>query len=846
MSGCVTGATRAVSPVAQSWLGGPALPPGWATESADRVASRHSDKLSQALPCRAMVEFVSAVLACVDLAIKAGNAAAQHVLTVRSNKNMLAELLRHFHDLRASMSHMKDDPKLNTPVWRDALERLKTYFTKASAELDKIGGSGLRNGARRLLAPAAIAGVLHGLVRDLQHVESLLLNLDGFANLRRLNKDLLVVVRANKGVLEDVREEVTGVASSLHDVDGNVLDGFRRQDRLLEMVLAKMDAQATSAISLEDLVEAAKDIVWSRSAEGTPAGAPACASGSGDVAGPARRSDGLDLQPASDAPALDYDAINVRFAQVDPKLDRFLTAVQKGSTPPDEKDKIIQLMRKLFEPWKVDPARVSYRLDREVGSGGFGRVYKGMLDQQVVAVKVVHDAFVTADVELKADFLREASLMSELRHPCIVDFLGAYWPDAEALAHAHGSSSESDDSDERSSGGGNHGRDKADPSRAFIVMELLTCNLFVASSQYSLSANDVLQALRDIAEALRFMHSKGVVHMDVKAENVLVKVDRRNGRLEGRVKLADFGISRKKRDTVSRRRNRETALAAGTRVFMSPELLRAECGAEKACDVWSFGTLMCSLLSNARCPVLDKCDGLWLERAAADRTLQTEMATWANAIGNDRLRRMAIRCLADDPQNRPSMTSVCIVLDMGDETLAWILKQAASFWDGTGGVAKDEAKAVELYRRAADAGDTTAMNNLGLCYEYGTGVAKDKAKAVEFYRRAADAGNASAMNNLGDCYAHGRGIAEDMAKAVEFYRRAADAGDMTGRRNLALRCEHVVENLAKAVELHRHVADAGDAWDLFSLGPWNTGVAEDKAEAVELWRRANAVDVNRL
>jgi hypothetical protein len=429
----------------------------------------------------------------------------------------------------------------------------------------------------------------------------------------------------------------------------------------------------------------------------------------------------------------------------------------------------------------------------------------------------VNVALVTADVELRADFLREASLMSELRHPCIVDFLGAYWPDAEALAladaHAHGSGSESDDDDDRGSGGGNHGRGNTDLSRAFIVMELLTCNLVDASSQYSLSANDVRQALCDIAEALRFMHSKGVVHMDVKAENVLVKVDRRSGRVEGRVKLADFGISRKKRDTVSRRRNRETALAAGTRVFMSPELLRAECGAERACDVWSFGTLMCSLLSDAPCPVLDKGDGWWLEKAAADRTLQTEMATWANSIGNDRLRWMALLCLADDPQNRPSMTSVCSILDMDDETLARIVKQATSFRDGTGGVGMDKGKAVELYRRAADAGDALAIVKLGVCYEHGTGVAEDKVKAVDLYRRAADAGNTRAMVRLGECYEHGTGVAEDKAEAVELYRRAADAGDTSAMNNLGLCYEYgdgIAEDKAEAVELYRRAADAGD------------------------------------
>jgi serine/threonine protein kinase len=179
---------------------------------------------------------------------------------------------------------------------------------------------------------------------------------------------------------------------------------------------------------------------------------------------------------------------------------------------------------------------------------------------------------------LKADFLREASLLAELRHPCSVEFLGAYWPDAAAsgLADARSadSRSDSDEEEERGSGGVKRGKPGADPSRAFIVMELMLCSLVDAVVKYCLSASDVWRALCDVAEALRFMHSKGIVHMDVNAENVLVKLDRRTGRPEGCAKLGDFGISRKKRETVSARQNRETALAAGTLVFMSPELLR--------------------------------------------------------------------------------------------------------------------------------------------------------------------------------------------------------------------------------------------------------------------------------
>ena len=60
---------------------------------------------------------------------------------------------------------------------------------------------------------------------------------------------------------------------------------------------------------------------------------------------------------------------------------------------------------------------------------------------------------------------------------------------------------------------------------------------------------------------------------------------------------------------------------------------------------------------------------------------------------------------------------------------------------GEGGLTRDEAKAVEWYQKAAEAGNARGMENLGGCYEYGTGgLTKDEAKAMEWYRKATEAG----------------------------------------------------------------------------------------------------------
>ena len=88
-------------------------------------------------------------------------------------------------------------------------------------------------------------------------------------------------------------------------------------------------------------------------------------------------------------------------------------------------------------------------------------------------------------------------------------------------------------------------------------------------------------------------------------------------------------------------------------------------------------------------------------------------------------------------------------------------------------------------RKAADAGNPTAMYNLGFLYAHNLGVAQDYGKAREWYQKAADAGNPAAMNFLGALYAHGQGVAQDYGKAREWFQKAADAGNSHAKQALA-------------------------------------------------------------
>ena len=69
-------------------------------------------------------------------------------------------------------------------------------------------------------------------------------------------------------------------------------------------------------------------------------------------------------------------------------------------------------------------------------------------------------------------------------------------------------------------------------------------------------------------------------------------------------------------------------------------------------------------------------------------------------------------------------------------------------------------------------------------YDEGRGVARDDRKAVEWFRKAANQGHAFAQNNLGWMYKEGRGVARDDRKAVEWYRKSANQGHAYGQTTL--------------------------------------------------------------
>lgn len=158
------------------------------------------------------------------------------------------------------------------------------------------------------------------------------------------------------------------------------------------------------------------------------------------------------------------------------------------------------------------------------------------------------------------------------------------------------------------------------------------------------------------------------------------------------------------------------------------------------------------------------------------------------------------------------------------------------------GTEQDGAKAIEWYTKAADLGDSDAMNSIAMiCWRGEADVAQDVNAAIEWYTKAADLGNSDAMNFLGTMYHNGDGVEQDFGVAMEWYQKAADLGHAQATNNIAFmyRCGNGVEqDGAKAIEWYTKAAELDDLGAVEQIGDmyWNgEGVEQDDDKALECY-----------
>jgi len=195
-----------------------------------------------------------------------------------------------------------------------------------------------------------------------------------------------------------------------------------------------------------------------------------------------------------------------------------------------------------------------YEVKEIVGSGGMSSVYCAFdtLLERHVALKILHDQY-GEDEEYVERFRREARAVAQLSHPNIVTVI-------------------------------DRGEENG---KQFIVFELIDGENLkeLVERGGPLPVRRVLELGLEVARALSFAHGQGLVHRDVKPQNVLL-----NG--EGQAKVTDFGIVRSL-DAVGQT---ETGTVLGTSHYIAPEQARGE-RVDAQTDVYSFGVVLYELLA---------------------------------------------------------------------------------------------------------------------------------------------------------------------------------------------------------------------------------------------------------
>src|SRR6266571_3959511 len=212
-----------------------------------------------------------------------------------------------------------------------------------------------------------------------------------------------------------------------------------------------------------------------------------------------------------------------------------------------------------------------YRLIAALGSGGMGEVYlaQDTLLGRKVALKLLPAHF-TEDAERLRRFEQEARATSALNHPNIVTI--------HEIGH--------------------------EGSFHFIAQEFVegvTLSAHLANER--LAFNEALEVAMQVASALAAAHAKGIVHRDIKAENIIVHKGSHLGR-QNHVKVLDFGIAKladvpgiaMKEATTRLLVRTEEGRTIGTASYMSPEQARGE-SVDARTDIWSLGVVIYETLT---------------------------------------------------------------------------------------------------------------------------------------------------------------------------------------------------------------------------------------------------------
>ncbi|KAF5466001.1 hypothetical protein F2P56_015960 [Juglans regia] len=272
--------------------------------------------------------------------------------------------------------------------------------------------------------------------------------------------------------------------------------------------------------------------------------------------------------------------------------------------------------------YPLDP--ISYKIIDEIGVGVSAIVYKAIcvpMNSTVVAIKSIDLDQFRASFD---DVRREAKTMSLLSHPNILNAYCSFTVQ----------------------------------SRLWVVMPFMSAGSLqsIISSSFpdGLTEPCIAIVLKEILNALSYLHNQGHLHRDIKAGNILLDSN-------GSVKLADFGVSASIYESNSTQEGSSSSSlmltdVAGTPYWMAPEVIHSHSGYSFKADIWSFGITALEL-AHGRPPLshLPPLKSLLLKITRRFRFADYEKQEKdKNKKFSKAFKDMVASCLDQDPVKRPS------------------------------------------------------------------------------------------------------------------------------------------------------------------------------------------------
>ncbi len=250
-----------------------------------------------------------------------------------------------------------------------------------------------------------------------------------------------------------------------------------------------------------------------------------------------------------------------------------------------------------------------YAIEGEIGRGGMGIVYKARDEKlkRTVAIKVLPPELAYRQ-DIRTRFLREAETAARLSHPHIVPI--------HSVGEVEGT--------------------------VYFVMGLVDGESLAVriKRRGRLSTDEARRVMKEAADALAAAHQQGVIHRDVKPDNILLEGTR------GRVMVTDFGIA--KALTAEGGTLTEAGVAIGTPAFMSPEQASGEREIDGRSDLYSLGVVAYQMLTG----------DLPFQAASVPALLMKQITESPVPVDRKRpdtprdLSQTVMRCLEKDPEDR--------------------------------------------------------------------------------------------------------------------------------------------------------------------------------------------------